>query len=481
MLFLAIVLLLTSLAIAGVSAYFSIVGLSLLFVGSGISIIIMGSALEVGKLVAVTTLHHLWNKLNFMLKTYLFLAAIVLSVITSIGIYGFLANGYNTTSIKVKSLTESISLNENKIKFLTAENLKLENIKPEPSIVSADVKEDTQLKYFDQQASLIQQRENKIQDLRKSIDTLRLKAQEEKQQAKVLLDGEITKEISQVNLYNNRLQILDREVQTWLDQGTGGLFRQNGLERARQVKESQQKERDVVENQIKNSQSNIEKLRKEYSVSVSNIDLNLSNQIKSIETNIEKLETEINTIRVEISNSKKLNDESEKNKTETKREEKNKFENVLKQNRDTININNKEIENLIESNKQLSLKITETDVGTFKFFAKNFNLELDKTVNWFIIMIIAVFDPLAVTLLLCFNYIISLNRKKEEKLTAPPPSASITTTPEPTKPVPTPIIEDKKELLFDDGKDEQQISSSEFNYIHVNDLGKLEYRSYPQV
>ena len=487
MLFLAIILIVTSLAIAGVSAYFSIIGLSLLFVGSGLSIIVMGTALEVGKLVAVTALHHLWDKLNFMLKTYLFAAAIVLSVITSIGIYGFLGNGYHATSIKVQSLQQNIQLNEDKIKSLNEENTKLENIKQEESIVPVEPKNESQVKYFEQQTNSIQQKENKIAELRKSIDSLRQKAQDEKQQAKSLLDNEITKELSQVTLYNNRLQILDKEVQTWLDQGTGGLFKQNGLEKARLVKESQQKERDAIDSQIKNSQSNIEKLRKDYSNSIITIDNILSGQIKNIDTNVEKIEKEITDIQNEMSANKKLNDESAKNKTDIKKVEKEKFEAVVKQNKEVINSNIKQIESLIEQNKQLLLKINETDVGTFKFFAKNFNLELDKTVNWFIIMIIVVFDPLAVTLLLCFNHILSLISKKQEKPVAselPVPVTTIVTTPEPTKPVPapspTPVVEDKKEVLFDDGKEETPSDLPEFNHIHVNELGKLEYRNHPQ-
>ena len=104
MLFLAILVLITSLAIASVAAYFSIIGLALLFVGSGQSIIIMGTALEVGKLIVVSFLHHYWEKLGFLLKSYLVLATIFLMGITSIGIYGYLSNGYNATSNKVKEI-----------------------------------------------------------------------------------------------------------------------------------------------------------------------------------------------------------------------------------------------------------------------------------------------------------------------------------------------------------------------------------------
>lgn len=483
MLFLAIILLITSLAIAGVAAYFSVVGLSLLFVGSGLAIIIMGTALEVGKLVAVTALHHLWDKLNGLLKTYLFIAVLALSLITSIGIYGFLGNGYNATSIKVESLKQNITLNEKKIKTLSEDNLKLENYKFETSIVTVDNIDNNQSAVLQQQTGSIQQRENRIQDLRKSIETLRQRSSEEKQQAKSLLDGEITKELSQITLYNNRLQILDKEVQTWLDQGTGGLFKQNGLEKARLVKESQQKERDTIDGQIKNSQSNIDKLRKDYTTVINNIDLNLSEQIKGIEQSVSKIEKEINDIQSEIANNKKILDESAKKSLDIKKDEKSKQDEIIKQNKNNINSNLSQIETLIEQNKLLALRINETDVGTFKFFAKNFNLELDKTVNWFIVLIISVFDPLAVTLLLCFNHIIGkFKTKKEEEVIKPLP---------PTKQQEQPTIKEEQIIETTAIKQEEKLEfgiddgNNEYPYVHeegekANNQTGLAYKAYPK-
>jgi hypothetical protein len=97
--FLAFLVLISALAIAGCAAYFSIVGLTLLFVGSGVSIVVMGTALEVGKFIAVTFLKQKWEEIGLALKFYLITATVVLMFITSIGIYGYLSAGYNATSI----------------------------------------------------------------------------------------------------------------------------------------------------------------------------------------------------------------------------------------------------------------------------------------------------------------------------------------------------------------------------------------------
>lgn len=461
MLLLAIILLITSLAIAGIAGYFSIIGLSLLFVGSGLSIIVMGAALEVGKLVAVTALHHLWKKLNFLLKTYLFLASLILSVITSIGIYGYLSNGYNATSIKVRALEQNKNLAVQKINELKTNNDTLTNEKPSTKLTDDTTKENAD--FAKQQIELIGKKELRIQEIRNSIDSERKKSIEEQNNAKLVLDSEIQKELQQINLFNNRLQILDKEVQVWMDQGTGGLFKQNGLEKARQVKESQQKERDAIDNQIKNAQIRIDVLRTNYTNTLQEIQKTVSEKTKISESNIQKIEQEIAGDKQAIIDNQKKSQTVALDQT-TKAEE------LLKNNKEQIKNNLKEIETLTNTIKDIDIKINDTDVGTFKFVAKNFNLELDKTVNWFIIMIISVFDPLAVTLLLCFNYIIKL--RSEEKKKTPVVTATTTALPTNTTTLQEQIIEANK-------SDEHQQLEAEYQqfYEHLEN-GKIAYKPF---
>ena len=94
--FMALLTLLTALAISGIAAFYSIVGLMAIFSGAAMQIAIMGGALEVGKLVTASWLYQNWrNKLlGRALKAYLFTAVIVLIFITSIGIFGFLSKAH---------------------------------------------------------------------------------------------------------------------------------------------------------------------------------------------------------------------------------------------------------------------------------------------------------------------------------------------------------------------------------------------------
>ena len=94
--FMALLTLLTALAISGIAAFYSIVGLMAIFSGAAFQIAVMGGALEVGKLVTASWLYQNWRNKNLgrALKTYLFTAVIVLIFITSIGIFGFLSKAH---------------------------------------------------------------------------------------------------------------------------------------------------------------------------------------------------------------------------------------------------------------------------------------------------------------------------------------------------------------------------------------------------
>lgn len=418
MVFLAILVLLSALVIASCAAYFSIVGLTLLFVGSTTSIIVMGSALELGKLVAVSFLHQQWEKLSLFLRTYLILASIVLSAITSVGIYGFLASGYNGTSIKVKGLEQTIESNNKIIAQLQTDikTVSVDDITEEVNLVNTNKN-----KFIEQQLALITQKEKRITDLQAILEAEKSKSVENISLAKANLESETKKETEQISLFNDRLVILDKEVQVWMDQGTGGLFKQNGLEKARQTKLAQEEERNKIDEQIKLKQTVIKELREEYTRKTGNIDSELKIRIKDLESKIAVVEQEITKDKQAI--------EEYQNKIAAQisqiyanRESK------LKENISKVKNKELEIQALRNVNSELQIKINQTDVGTFKFVAKSIGLGLDQTVNYFIWSIMFVFDPLAVTLIICFNHLIKHRKRKEPVV--PVISEQITRSPE---------------------------------------------------
>ena len=101
----------SALSVSGSAAFYSVFGLSKLFAGAQFEVIIMAGSLEVAKLVIASLLYQYWDTINKLLRLYLTIAATILVLITSMGIYGFLSAAYQDTYA-------NLLVNENKIEFL---------------------------------------------------------------------------------------------------------------------------------------------------------------------------------------------------------------------------------------------------------------------------------------------------------------------------------------------------------------------------
>ncbi len=108
---------LSALSVSISAAFYSVSGLSKLFAGAQFEVIIMAGSLEAAKLVIASLLYQYWNTLNKLLRAYLSIAAVVLVLITSMGIYGFLSAAYQDTYQQLTVTENKISFLENKAKF----------------------------------------------------------------------------------------------------------------------------------------------------------------------------------------------------------------------------------------------------------------------------------------------------------------------------------------------------------------------------
>jgi len=117
--------LITALTLSGIAAWYSVVGLTAIFAAAVIPIIIMGGSLEVAKVVTTVWLHRYWDKCKWAMKTYLTGAVIVLAVVTSMGIFGFLSKAHMDQGIPTGDVAAQISLLDEKI------NIQKELIKSE--------------------------------------------------------------------------------------------------------------------------------------------------------------------------------------------------------------------------------------------------------------------------------------------------------------------------------------------------------------
>lgn len=296
--------------IAGNAAYFSVKGIGLLFAGSFIPVIIMASSLEIGKLFAVSFLYRKWYEMKLFMKTYLSVASLLLMIITSLGIFGFLSDAYQDTKTKVDLYESKIMSTQNEIDNINKQINTIENARDAVDTKTSD-----------------------------TIDTYK----------KIYEDFE-KRTNSRIDSLNARLAVLDKQV-TDLQSEPGGLFSSKASKLAK-LKEEQKLERQSIADEM--SMLN-DQLTAEYQKYLDKID-SLSQDTKSNLTTQEQTEPLYESIRAK--------------------------------------------EETISEYKGL---ISDTDIGSFKFIARSFDVETDTAVKWFIIMIVIVFDPLAVCLVLGYN------------------------------------------------------------------------------
>ncbi|MEQ1723794.1 MAG: hypothetical protein ABL930_11505 [Pseudobdellovibrio sp.] len=121
-LWITIGLVISALCVSSLGAYFSIMGIGALFSGAVVAVWLMAGSLEFAKFTLAAYLHQTWKDLNKVYRAYLVFAVVVLSVITSMGVFGFLSEAYQSAST-----------------VLEAETIKLDNIKKQQVAMNNEI------------------------------------------------------------------------------------------------------------------------------------------------------------------------------------------------------------------------------------------------------------------------------------------------------------------------------------------------------
>ena len=109
---------LSALLVAGSAAFYSVFGLSKLFSGATFAVIIMAGSLEFAKLVSASFLYRYWTKVNGWLKYYMTLGVVILVLITSAGIFGFLSNAYQGATVAFEKESTALLYKEDRLEQL---------------------------------------------------------------------------------------------------------------------------------------------------------------------------------------------------------------------------------------------------------------------------------------------------------------------------------------------------------------------------
>ena len=138
----------SALFVSSSAIFYSVYGLSKLFAGASKEVIIMASGLEFAKLVVASLLYQYWNEINKLLRMYLTIACILLMLITSGGIYGFLSGAYQATA------TKSELLDKHALVLQTKQNRFIEQLNSEKELVmyyTEALSNPTMIQYIDKE------------------------------------------------------------------------------------------------------------------------------------------------------------------------------------------------------------------------------------------------------------------------------------------------------------------------------------------
>lgn len=114
-------LIVSTLSVASLAAAFSVVGLGALFSGAMLAVYAMAGSLEFSKFVLAAYLHQRWGEANKVFRSYLVFAIVILSLITSMGIFGFLSDAYQSASNSIETETLKLQFEKNKQNSITNE------------------------------------------------------------------------------------------------------------------------------------------------------------------------------------------------------------------------------------------------------------------------------------------------------------------------------------------------------------------------
>lgn len=156
------ILLLVALTLSSVAAFYSIVGLAVIFSGAFVAVVIMGTALEVAKVLTTLWLHRYWHEIPLLLKSYLTAAVVVLMLITSMGIFGFLSKAHLEQEYAQASL---IVESEAKTSNLATVDKQLEESKNRLSELSSNT-------WFDEIKTRIATEQQELTQLQQQRDAL---------------------------------------------------------------------------------------------------------------------------------------------------------------------------------------------------------------------------------------------------------------------------------------------------------------------
>jgi hypothetical protein len=375
--FLIVVTFICAMAISTVAIYYSVLGLAAIFAAAKWPIIIMGGVLEVSKLVTASWLYQNWKNIPFFLKTYLTIAVVVLMLITSLGIFGFLSRAHieqatptGDAVAKIERLDSQILRQETTIQSLIG---KIDRLRTGTS--------DTAKEQIEREQNIIENANNKIV---KDVELITLQIDNIKAE---IIDIQAVAD-KKISIEQDKLNTLDDAVNTVLSANKN--FFNEELEAAK-LRDSQKNERDSITKNIASAQADADEQIQPLRSKIGDLNAQISTLQASVADEIASAKARIDSINEGAITAQADADITIEN-----------YEIQINEAYDTIDELN--AEKYIAESKIRELT---AEVGPIKYIAQFFDrdgeVDLERAVTWLIIIIMFVFDPLAVLLLIAVN------------------------------------------------------------------------------
>ncbi len=396
-----------ALFIAGCSAYFSVNGMGLLFIGSAGAVMVMAASLEVGKLVAASFLYRHWQDLRWSLRFYLTAAVILLIGITSLGNYGYLARAYEKTNSQVSAYEQQIGAAQREIDEVKAQ---IDLSRASAGKVSNDGRQD-----LDKIRQTIAQANGELDASLARLEVRRKTAKDKRdhdadlmnarmrEQAGVLQQG-LDSEHGAITNLTDRIAALDRAVEMYTSEGTGGFFKQDGVQRGQELRQKQKLEREAISADLARHQASEEKLRTQHAAAVQSVSTDMAAVDAQYKKDLEGFSANESTLRADRNTAVAS---AEKQLAAMQSQDKN----SLQQGDNQIEGLYARIQADNDTIDRLKGQVAATDIGSYRFVARAFNAPADDVVKWLILVVVLVFDPLAVTLTIGFNIVAMGDRR----------------------------------------------------------------------
>jgi peptidoglycan hydrolase-like protein with peptidoglycan-binding domain len=369
----------TALILSVSAIYYSVTGLAAIFAGAVVSTLIMGTILETSKLVTVLWLHRYWHQATWWLKTYLTIAVLVLMLITSMGIFGGLSNAHvqqaaqsDSATAQLDRITTEIARQESVISRAEdkIEQAQTEGVGGDSNIQAQIDREQNRIdRAYERAEPLIQEQRDIIEQQ----------------------EGRILDQISAVESEVSRVDaaIADGDIvtaQNLIGVEADGIYGPNTREAVENYRERKLTEQANLENRLSQVSQNprIQSAREE----IQRIRGRVEDQAAQSNKLINRLRSQLGTSTGED------------------------IDAIIDEQNARIQTANTQLDSLTEEKFQIEAQYRqlEAEVGPIKYIAEFvYSGEADKdlleeAVRWVIVIIIFVFDPLAVLLLIASQY-----------------------------------------------------------------------------